>query len=60
MNVGEVLALIAAYCAQWNNELTIVYELSSIEVNDDSITLCFTDGNTQDIEIKKSDYLKER
>ncbi len=51
MTVGEVIALI---CKQASDEdmYLMAKSIYSIEVDDDEICLCFTDGNTENYSIK--------
>lgn len=50
MTVGEVIALLAQYCAD-EDYLLMCRSIYSIEVNDNSITVYTTDGNSSDITI---------
>lgn len=50
MTVGEVIALLAQYCAD-EDYLLMCRSIYSIEVNGNSITVYTTDGNSSDITI---------
>lgn len=50
MAVGEVIALLAQYCADVDY-LLMCRSIYSIEVNNDSITVYTTDGNSSNITI---------
>lgn len=52
MTVGEVIALLATYCSDVD-DLLMCRSIYNIEVDDDSITVYTTDGNSSDIVIKK-------
>ena len=54
MTVGEVIALLAQYCAD-EDYLLMCRSIYSIEVNNDSITVYTTDGNSSDITISAKD-----
>lgn len=51
MTVGEVIALLAQYCADVDY-LLMCRSIYSIEVDDNSITVYTTDGNSSDITIR--------
>lgn len=51
MTVGEVIALLAQYCSD-EDYLLMCRSIYSIEVNDNSITVYTTDGNSSDITIR--------
>ena len=51
MTLGEVMALLCKQAS--DKDLYLMAKgICSIEVNDDGIYLCFTDGNTEDYLIK--------
>lgn len=50
MTVGEVIALLAQYCAD-EDYLLMCRSIYSIEVNGNSITVYTTDGNSSNITI---------
>lgn len=51
MTVGEVVALLCKQAS--DRDLYLMAKgICSIDVNDDGIYLCFTDGNTEDYLIK--------
>lgn len=51
MSVGEVIALLTQYCSDVDY-LLMCRSIYSIEVNNDSITVYTTDGNSSDITIR--------
>lgn len=57
MTVGEVISLICAYCAKWDNLCSFDSTVYDIEVCDGLINLHFANGD--DVEIIKSDYFKD-
>lgn len=50
MSVGEVIALLAQYCAD-EDYLLMCRSIYSIKVDDNSITVYTTDGNSSNITI---------
>lgn len=54
MTVGEVIAILAEWCGTWKDELLFNKGISAIDVYDDKIKLSFTDGNTQNYTIYKT------
>lgn len=50
MTVGEVIALLAQYCSDVDT-LLMCRSIYSIKVDDNSITVYTTDGNSSDITI---------
>ncbi len=51
MKVGEVIALICKQASDKDMYL-MAKSIYSIDVDDEEICLCFTDGNTEDYSIK--------
>lgn len=51
MTVGEVIALLCKQASDKDMYL-MAKSICSIDVNDEGIYLCFTDGNTEDYFIK--------
>lgn len=52
MTVGEVIALLTTYCSD-EDYLLMCRSIYNIEVDDDSIIVYTTDGNSSDIVINK-------
>lgn len=51
MTVGEVISLLCKQASDKDMYL-MSKSICSIDVNDEEICLCFTDGNTEDYSIK--------
>jgi hypothetical protein len=58
MTVGEVIALLCKQASD-NDMYLMAKDICSIDVNDEEINLCFTDGNTEDYSIKAEREDKE-
>ena len=54
MTVGEVIALLCKYCSD-EDYLLMGKGIYEIEVHDDYIFVCFSDGNTTDIRIERKE-----
>ncbi len=52
MTVGEVIALLCKQASDKDIYL-MAKSIYSIDINDEGISLCFTDGNTENYSIKK-------
>jgi hypothetical protein len=58
MTVGDVIALLCKQASD-NDMYLMAKDICSIDVNDEEISLCFTDGNTEDYSIKAEREDKE-
>lgn len=46
MRVGEVMALMLKHCSREGDDLLMLHDIYMIDIDDEGVTLRFTDGNT--------------